>query len=260
MIDPTKHTILRCIIGSKLYGTDTDTSDTDYMGVCIEPVECVAGFSEFEQDIVQNRTDAGVMTTEAKVYSLRKFLRLALGGNPDVIPLFFVPASHKTVDTAIGRQLQELAPHIVSRKCGVKFLGYMESQRRKMLGERGQLGVTRSALVSKHGYDTKFAMQIIRLGLNGVELLTTGRLTFPMHDSERGMLLRIRNGEVTINEVLQRAGDLEKDLRDAISESPLPEDSNRPLVEDWMITRYWEQWKADRFMEDRLDLAGRGVH
>lgn len=254
-----KHTILKCVIGSTLYGTNNAESDVDQMGVCVEPLDAVAGFNNFEQHIRQERDAAGVMRTEDKIYSLKKFLRLALGGNPDVTPVFFVPVKFHTVSVATGRQMQELAPHIVSRKSGVKFLGYMESQRQRMLGERGQKGVQRAALVEQFGFDTKYAMQIIRLGLNGIELLSTGRMSFPMSDDNRVLLLDIRNGVLSMNEVLQKAGDLERELKDAVSDSPLPEEPNYALVEDWMINTYWEHWKADRFMSDRLQLSP-GVH
>jgi uncharacterized protein len=33
----------------------------------------------------------------------------------------------------------------------------------------------RPELVAVHGYDTKYAMHALRLGLQGIELLTTGR-------------------------------------------------------------------------------------
>lgn len=38
----------------------------------------------------------------------------------------------------------------------------------------------RPELVAEHGYDTKFAMHALRLGAQGVELLTTGRITLPV--------------------------------------------------------------------------------
>lgn len=251
-----KHTILKCVIGSKLYGTDNEDSDTDQMGVCVEPLEVIAGFGEFEQCIRQTRDKDGRMLTESKVYGLKKFLRLALGGNPDVTPLFFVPTQFHTVSVATGRQMQELAPHVVSRKSGVKFLGYMESQRQRLLGERGQKKVQRPDLVEKYGYDTKYAMQLLRLGLNGIELLYTGTMVFPMIDVHRELLSDVRNGKWSMNDVLQRAGELERELKDAVSESPLPMEANYALVEDWMVQTYWEAWKASRFMIDRVALAG----
>jgi hypothetical protein len=245
-----KHTILRCIIGSTLYGTANEDSDVDEMGVCIEPIENTIGFTEFEQDIHQSRTETGVMITESKVYSLRKFLRLALAGNPDVTPLFFVPAKFCTVSHAVGRQLQDLYPQVLSRLAGSRFLGYMTSQRQRMLGEQGQKRTNRPELIEKYGYDTKYAMQLLRLGIQGLELLTTGYLILPMQDKDREYLLDVRNGKFTINSILQRAGGLERLLKDSIDTSPLPKEPNTALIEDWMVQRYWEMWKANRLVAD----------
>ena len=46
----------------------------------------------------------------------------------------------------------------------------------------GQAGAhtNRPELVAVHGYDTKYAMHALRLGLQGIELLTTGRITLPV--------------------------------------------------------------------------------
>lgn len=246
------NTILRCIVGSTLYGTNLADSDVDQMGVCVESLEAVAGFREFEQDISQTiDPTTQKIVAETKIYGLKKFLRLALQGNPDVTPLFFVPPSHQKVSHAVGRQLQELAPHIVSRLAGARFLGYMESQRQRMIGERGQKRTNRPELVALYGYDTKYAMQLLRLGLNGVELISTGKITFPMVEGERDYLVGVRTGKFTINDVLQRAGELERELKDLIGVSPLPETPDRDLVEEWMIERYWQFWKVERFMSDR---------
>ena len=249
------YTILRVVVGSKLYGTDNAESDVDEMGVFVEPIEYVAGFSEIEQHIAQKRDAAGVMITESKIYSLRKFLRLALDGNPDVTPVLFVPESLHTVSRPLGTQMQALYPHIVSRKSGVKFLGYMESQRQRMLGERGQKKVNRPELLAKYGFDTKYAMQLLRLGINGVELLTTGRLQFPMTSKDRTSLKDVREGRVSLNDILQQAGDLARQLKDAIDVSPLPAEGNSALVEDWMVTTYYRQWRDDLFrmeIDDRV--------
>lgn len=256
-----KHTILRVITGSTLYGTNTETSDKDEMGVCIEPVEALVGFTEFEQYINNSRDPETNKTVEdVKIYSLRKFLRLALQGNPDVIPVLFAPEKFHTVSHAIGRQLQDLTPHIVSRRCGARFLGYMESQRQRILGERGQKKVNRPELMEKYGFDTKYAMQVLRLGFQGRELLATGRISLPMEEDSRLLLRAVRSGEVSLQQVLETAGSLEREVKDLLTASPLSEHPNTELVEDWMITRYYESWKADRFMSDRLDLLGKGIH
>jgi len=47
-----------------------------------------------------------------------------------------------------------------------------------------------------YGFDTKYAMHMLRLGFQGVELLTTGRLSLPMREPERSYLLDVRRGRL----------------------------------------------------------------
>src|SRR5205809_968841 len=71
------------------------------------------------------------------------------------------------------------------------------------------------------GYDTKYAMHMVRLGFQGVELLETGRITLPMPAAQRGFTMAIRRGEVDLNEVLTRAGELEQRISDLKDTSPV---------------------------------------
>ncbi len=94
------------------------TDDRDEMGVCIEDISSVVGFKEFEQFIYrtaakrEQKLDAPSAPGDLDlcIYSLRKYLRLALQGNPSVILLLFVKDFVKC--DARGAQLQELAPLI----------------------------------------------------------------------------------------------------------------------------------------------------
>ena len=83
---------------------------------------------------------------------------------------------HKT-DWA--QSLIRLREAFVSRASGARFLGYLVAQKLKMKGERAHT-VNRPELVAKYGYDTKFAMHALRLGYEGIEMMTHGRLTLPV--------------------------------------------------------------------------------
>ena len=184
------------------------------------------------------------------IYSLRKFLRLACDGNPSILVLLF--ATDIVKRDARGEHLQELAPQIVSRKAGRRFLGYMESQRQRLVGERGQKRTNRPDLEERHGFDTKYAMHLLRLGFQGVELMETGRLTLPVPVTEREWLIGVRQGRVTLDEVLQAAGDRERRLKDLLDDAPLRAEPDSEAVEAWMVNMYLQNWKA----RDRSMFAG----
>ena len=245
-------TILRAVVGSTLHGLAVDgMDDRDEMGVCVEDIKQVVGLNEFEQ--VVQRTAAireGKHDAKSKpgdldlvIYSLRKYVRLALNGNPTIINLLYAPRPFVTVLTLAGEQLQALAPYIVSRRAGKAFLGYAEAQRQRLLGERGSMKVRRPDLIEKHGFDAKYAMHLLRLCLQGIELLTTGRLTFPMPEDDRMALIAVRTGQVKVEEVLKLAVDYERKLKDLLVSLEIREEPDRERVESWMIDTYAEAWR-----------------
>lgn len=91
---------------------------------------------------------------------------------------------------------------------------------------------------------TKYAMHMLRLGLQGVEILRTGRVSLPMPEADRLWLMQVRRGEISMQEALTRAGELEREVKDLLETSHLPEHPDRPRIEAWMTGRYLEWWKC----------------
>jgi len=71
----------------------------------------------------------------------------------------------------------------------------------------------RKELIEKYGYDVKFAANLIRILQEGIELMSTGKITFPLKNL--GMLQSIRKGGLTLDEVKKLSEDLEVKLEDA---------------------------------------------
>lgn len=244
-----KHTIIEATVGSQMLGLATDESDVDQMGVCIEPIQEAMGVgAPFEQWVAP---EGGPDLT---IYSLRKFLRLALKGNPTLQALLFVRDASVRAD-ARGLQMQELAPHIVSRRAAGAYLGYLQAQRQRLTGERGQMRVHRADLVEKYGFDTKYAMHMLRLGIQGIELQLTGSLQLPMKQADQDFLLAVRRGDVSLQQCLTNAGIYESELKDLYEKGPLPLEPNTEHVERWMVRMYLRNWSATRTLQDRAEDA-----
>jgi hypothetical protein len=94
-----------------------------------------------------------------------------------------------------------------------------------------------------YGFDTKYAMHMLRLGFQGVELLTTGRLSLPMREPARSFLVDVRRGKVSEQDCLTRAGELERELADLETASPLPEAPDETRVEEWVLDTYRRTWR-----------------
>lgn len=239
-------TILRCEAGSTVLGLSTGSADRDELGICVEPLEYVIGLKRFEQHVFRTQPEgvrSGPGDLDLTVYSLRKWCSLALKGNPTILMMLFVPDGPCSVLAPEAQYLRdELAWAFASRKSGNAFLGYMQAQRQRLMGERGQRRVKRPELEEEHGYDTKYAGHILRLGFQGVEYLGTGRITVPMREHERALILRVRRGDVDLNHVLNVSGLLEVEMKELLDSSPLPEEPAYDAVNDFLIDTYASRW------------------
>jgi predicted nucleotidyltransferase len=258
-------TILRGVVGSTAHGLAIDgQDDLDEMGVCIESLELAMGVgSRFEQHIFRTaaeregkhdaRSQPGDL--DLTIYGLRKYLGLALKGNPTILILLYLPKELCLTRTSLGAQLQELAPKIVSRGAIGAFLGYLRAQEQRLKGERGTkthrpelVARATSTVITAHGYNTKFAMHALRLGYQGLELANTGRLELPIAIVTRGYLRDVREGKVPLADVLAKIEQLGSQLAqiiDNISLSALPANPDVKAVNDWMLDVYMSWWKAN---------------
>lgn len=242
-----QNTILRATVGSTLHGLAVDgMDDRDEMGVCLEPPEYVLGLGQFHQWVSRDRGEGERSQPgdlDLVVYSLRKWARLALAGNPTVLLLLFAPKEFIVeMKEPWGQELQALAPAFVGRHVAKPFLGYLTAQRQRLLGERGQKRCKRPELEAEHGYDTKYAMHMLRLGFQGVELLETGRLEMPITDGRGSILRKVRAGELSLQEVLTRTGELEAMIKDLAENVPLPPGPDEAEVNEFLVRVYQEWW------------------
>jgi hypothetical protein len=259
-------------VGSGVHGTAiSGQDDRDEMGVCLEPREFVTGiaqvpsrtseehgsipFDQYEyhsawerEGGLANRSGAGDL--DVIIYGARKWTRLAIGGNPTVLLPLFVPEDEIVVATDAGHELRANAHRIASRRAAERFLGYMVSQRRAMTGESGA-HTNRPELVQEFGYDCKFAMHALRLGVQGKEYLETGRITLPIPEPDLSALREVRRGEWELPAVLEWAERLEANLRALAETSPLPEQPDLDWVNDWLHRAYTAYWADQELTSGR---------
>jgi len=236
--------ILRGLVGSTVHGlSNPGTDDRDEMGVCIEPPAYVIGLRDFEHYVSRTQPEgvpSGPGDLDLTVYGLRKFCRLALKGSPTVLLLFFIEGEHLLARTDLGEELQLLAPTFLSKRTGRAFLGYLDAQRRSLLGERH---ATRTReLSSLHGYDTKYAMHALRIGIQGIELLQTGRISLPVPEPQRERLRAVRAGSVPLDDVVAQLDEVTARLERLTAESELPAEADRERIDRFLVDAYEQAW------------------
>ncbi len=241
-------TILRVLVGSGLHGTAVEgQDDRDEMGICVEPPEYVIGLRTFEQYIFRTQAEgvrSGPGDLDLIIYSLRKWVRLALDGNPTILLPLFVPDAEVVSIDELGAELRANAGLFVSRAAGRRFAGYLRTQRERMLGVRGGRHTNRPELVEQYGFDTKYAMHMVRLGVQGVELLETGRITLPIAEPWLSWLRDLRQGRHTRDEALAAAAELEARLDVLEATSPLPPHPDRAAADRWLVDAYGRAWAS----------------
>jgi len=237
-------------VGSGLHGVTTGGDDRDEMGVCIEPPTVAIpvttqGQAMFEQYIYRTQAEgvrSGAGDLDLTVYSLRKWSALAAQGNPTVLLMAFIPEHEIVHNTSVGRDIQARPELWLSREVALRFGGYLVSQRDQLLGVKAKRHTNRPELVEQYGFDCKFAYHMVRLGLQGVELLTTGRITLPIPEPDRSWLQELRRGEHTKEEALDRAADLLDQLNRLAETADLPPKPDHARIARWLTNTYMSWW------------------
>jgi hypothetical protein len=238
-----KNEILRGVVGSTAHGLNiVGEDDIDEMGVFIEPPEYVCGLRSLDHYIKRDQPE-GVRAKpgdlEVTMYSLRKFCGLAAKGNPSVLVLLWLP-EHQ-MKSKLGRELVWLRDKFISHEMGERFLGYLTSQKLRLEGKLSKK-VQRPDLVEKYGYDTKFAGHAVRLGFEGLELLTDRKLTLPMKQHERDYVREVRTGKHPLPEVLEQIESLQGALRNLI-EKRKDWKADIQGINNFLVKAHREHWQ-----------------
>ena len=116
--------VLECISGSKAYGLDLPTSDTDIRGVFILPKEKFYGL-----EYVPQVSDA---TNDVVFYELRRCFELLAKNNPTILELLSTPEDKIIYRHPLLKDLD--ISSFLSKKCKHTFAGYAITQIKKAKG------------------------------------------------------------------------------------------------------------------------------
>lgn len=119
--------ILRCIAGSRAYGTATPGSDTDIRGVFILPRWCYLSVSETIKQVADERNDR-------VFFALGRFLELASTANPNIVELLFMPEDCILEKTVLGERLIAMRDVFLSKRAYDTHVGYAQAQVKRARG------------------------------------------------------------------------------------------------------------------------------
>ncbi len=130
--------ILEIVTGSHLYGTASETSDKDYVGVFLPDISYILGFKKVEEvDFsIRDKDESGKNTNKAldrKLYEFRKFITLAKDNNSNILELLFVNQENIVYINDVGKELLDMRYSFLHKGLKQRFIGYAIAQRHKMV-------------------------------------------------------------------------------------------------------------------------------
>lgn len=175
------YVIFRCIVGSRAFGLDTESSDVDRRGIYLPSADLHRSLFGVPEQLENEET-------QETYWELGKFIRLALKANPGILECLYTPLIEDATDLA--RELLGMRCLFLSRLVYQTYNGYVLSQFRKLEPDLR----TRGTIKWKH------AMHLIRLLLSGITIMREH--TVPVRvEAHRDRLLAIRRGEVPWEDV-----------------------------------------------------------
>jgi uncharacterized protein len=230
-----KRAILGAVVGSKAMGLETGSDDTDEMWICLPTRQEILGFDTDEWSVVKRDKPEGVRSEPGdrdRVYhSLMKWMKLAIKLNPSILMPIFIKEEVLIKDSYYGKLVRLAGLYLICKNLYYPFKGYMINQWERVNGERGQMRVSRPELVEMFGYDTKYAYHVVRLGLEAIELLSTGYLELPYQGYTKQILMGIREGKLTFERFKELYEYVRCELDVAFEKSKLQEKPNVKMCE-----------------------------
>lgn len=227
----SERTILLGISGSFAYGTNIENSDRDYKGICIPPIDYYLGLQSFNE----YNTAGGKNFKNTKddiditIMHLNKFVMDAMKGVPNNIELLFLREQDYLKLTKVGRLLMNHRHLFLTKEIEKKFRGYAYSQIQKFK-KKYEENLNKEASIQ---YDTKLFMNTIRLLTSAIEILETG--DFQTYRTNREELLACRTGKYHFNEALDLIEYYDAKLKQAFSQSRLPDKPDHDRINQLLI-------------------------
>ncbi|MEU4516930.1 nucleotidyltransferase domain-containing protein [Nonomuraea wenchangensis] len=226
----TANVLLAGIVGSTAYGLAGPGSDVDRLGVYAAPTLDLVGLTRPKESVVSTGPDR-------TLHEAGKWCALALGGNPTVMELLWLPDDLYETRTPLGDELISIRDAFLSApRVRDAYLGYATQQFRR-LEQRGDGSF--SADTRKR--TAKHARHLARLLHQGRELYETGHLSIRLSDPDavRAFGERVAAGDTEAARTLLTSTERAFDT----AHTPLPAQPRRAVVEDWLRQVRVTHWK-----------------
>jgi len=225
--------LTKVVVGSRLHGLESDTSDWDYRGIhmhslkaMISPFRNLKSTTWFEGD------------TDNTSYELAEFCRLATQGNATILEVLFSDMIEETTSTAD-----------VMRANALRFVDTDRFVRASQGYAHHQLSKLREfEAVSENSGDrsAKFAVAYARVMWQCLEFLKTGEFRCRIAEPLRSMLLDVKYhwDKQMVPSLLQLFDELQTDVTREW-DSATKHKPDLPWIEEFLLSAYAEREMPD---------------
>ena len=148
---PGAKPLLLVIRGSHAYGTNIETSDTDYAGVFIQSQEDIFGFNYKEQ--------INDDTNDTVIYEIKRFLQLLASNNPTVLELLNTPKDCIIYKDPIFDFVLDNRDKFITKVCAKSFGGYGKMQIQKAKGQNKKQNWEKDKVTRKDVLDFVYVLE-----------------------------------------------------------------------------------------------------
>ena len=148
---PGAKPLLLVIRGSHAYGTNIETSDTDYAGVFIQSKEEIFGFG-YKEQINDDKNDT-------VIYEIKRFLQLLSNNNPTVLELLNTPEDCIIYKDPIFDIVLENRDRFITKVCAKSFGGYGKMQIQKAKGQNKKQNWEKDKVARKDVLDFVYVIE-----------------------------------------------------------------------------------------------------
>ena len=207
--------ILRCVVGSRAFGLETEDSDTDRRGIYLPSADDHWSLAGVPEQLENHET-------QETYWEIQKFIRLALKSNPNVLECLYSPIVEHA--TSLGEEILSFRDRFLSKLVFQTYSGYVASQFKKMQID-----------LRNHGsIKWKHAMHLIRLLISGIEILKTGNMIVNVRE-HRDRLLEIKSGNYSWDQVEKWRLSLQKIFQDNFETTSIPERPDYSIANELLI-------------------------
>jgi uncharacterized protein len=207
--------IYQTLAGSRLYGYHRPDSDWDYRGVFLAPANQLIGLTPLIE-----ATDTNDNGYDIVDYELRKFCKLAMAGNPNILEILF--SKMPTEETPEWDTIRQNRHMFLSSQLRKPYSGFLLSEIKKL----------------DKDYSPKGAANAYRLAAQGIEILANGDFNPTLNTARQRMMRDIREGRVDKYFVMAEIGRLDAILQTI--DTTLPDEPKRDIIESMVMNIYME--------------------